>query len=187
MRKGAPLPLPSGTTPESTNPLPNTNAQSLSRTTQYKLTAALLVFLSAWFAWSSDLATRQTPFVFSDHTSGSSSSPAPPLFTIQEQQSILARCASLHTLPGPAADFHVARDTSDRFEPGTRPTLIRNASIFTGEQNGTVTYRGDVLLDRGIVRAIGDVPGRVIDKMENLTVVEARGRWVTPGLGTFLF
>ncbi|KAF6762097.1 hypothetical protein DFP72DRAFT_802686 [Ephemerocybe angulata] len=103
------------------------------------------------------------------------------MFTVQEQQSILARCAAIRTLPGPPPNF-LGRDESDRFEPGTKPTLIRNASIFTGENNGTVTFRGDVLLDKGIVKAIGDIPGRVIEKMENLTTVEADGRWVTPGL-----
>jgi hypothetical protein len=35
----------------------------------------------------------------------------------------LDRCRSLTTLPGPPSDFHT-RSVSDRFEPGTKPTVI---------------------------------------------------------------
>jgi hypothetical protein len=42
----------------------------------------------------------------------------------------LARCSSLHTIPGPPNDFH-KRKTSDRFVPGTKPVLLRNANIWT--------------------------------------------------------
>lgn len=99
-----------------------------------------------------------------------------------QQQEILSRCAAIRTEPGPPANF-LGRDKSDRYEPGTNATLIRNASIFTGENNGTVVLRGDILLDKGIIRAIGDIPGRVIENTPNLTTVEANGAWVTPGLG----
>jgi hypothetical protein len=95
---------------------------------------------------------------------------------------ILTRCMSLKVLPGPPPAFH-SRDTSDRFEPGTNATWIKNGVIFTGEENGTVVISGDLFLDKGIVRAIGRIPGWMLDQAENLTTVDARGAWITPGLG----
>lgn len=97
-------------------------------------------------------------------------------------QEILRQCASLRATPGPAADF-LSRDTSDRFEPGTRPTLIRNARIWTGARNGTETVKGDVLLSGGVVKGIGYVPQDLLDSLTDLVTVEAGGAWLTPGLG----
>jgi len=39
----------------------------------------------------------------------------------------LDRCRSLTTVPGPPSDFY-SRSTSDRFEPGTKPTVIISIS-----------------------------------------------------------
>jgi len=97
-------------------------------------------------------------------------------------QKILARCMSLKTLPGPPLAFH-SRDISDRYEPGTNATWIKHGVIFTGEKNGTVIIKGDLLLDKGIVKAIGRIPGWMLDRVENLTTVDAHGAWITPGLG----
>lgn len=105
------------------------------------------------------------------------------------KESILSQCAMLKMTPGPAASFH-SRDASDRYEPGTNATLIRNAIIFTGKCNGTEVIHGDVLLDKGVVKGLGKISWRVIDNTPNLTVVDAMGAWVTPGLGMaayFLF
>ena len=95
---------------------------------------------------------------------------------------ILARCASLKAVPGPAPGFH-RRETSDRFEPGTRPTLIKDAHIWTGARNGTETVVGDVLLSGGVVKGIGYIPRLLLDNLTDFVVVEANGGWVTPGLG----
>jgi hypothetical protein len=95
---------------------------------------------------------------------------------------ILRRCRSLNVLPGPPPAFH-SRDISDRYEPGTNATWIKNGVIFTGEGNGTVVINGDLFLDKGIVRAIGRIPGWMLDQAENLTTVDAHGAWITPGLG----
>ncbi|KAF9006581.1 carbohydrate esterase family 9 protein [Cyathus striatus] len=96
-------------------------------------------------------------------------------------QTILSHCVSLKATPGPAQDFF-DRKISDRFEPGTNATLLRNCTIFTGEHNGTVVTHGDILVDKGIIKRIGKVTQREIDNTPNLTVVEANGAWVTPGL-----
>src|ERR1700678_471493 len=45
---------------------------------------------------------------------------------------ILLRCAALNFMPSPPQDFY-SREESDRFEPGTNATLIRNCVIFTGK------------------------------------------------------
>lgn len=100
-------------------------------------------------------------------------------------QEILAQCRSLKASPGPSQDFHL-RDVSDRYEPGTNATLIKNAIIFTGEKTGNVVIHGNILLDKGIVKSIGKVPRYLLDAVPNLTVVDANGAWVTPGLGKIL-
>ncbi|GLB33967.1 putative amidohydrolase [Lyophyllum shimeji] len=97
-------------------------------------------------------------------------------------QEILAQCISLRAIPGPPQDFH-SREVSDRYEPGTNATLIKNAMIFTGEKNGSVVIHGNIFLDKGIVKSIGKVPQYVLDRAgPNVTVLDAKGAWVTPGL-----
>lgn len=95
---------------------------------------------------------------------------------------IIARCMSLKASSGPPPAFN-SRDISDRYEPGTNATWIKNGVIFTGEKNGTVIVKGDLLLDKGIVKAIGRIPGWMLDQVDNLTTVNAHGAWITPGLG----
>jgi len=58
--------------------------------------------------------------------------------------------------------------------------------IFPGKDNGTGVFQGDILLDKGIIKSLGKISWRVIDNMPNLTVVDAKGAWVTPGLGTVI-
>lgn len=97
-------------------------------------------------------------------------------------QAVLRQCAGLRATPGPPADF-AARDKSDRFEPGTRPTLIKNAQVWTGARNGTETVEGDVLLSGGVVKGIGYIPKALLDELTDLVTIDAGGAWVTPGLG----
>jgi hypothetical protein len=98
-------------------------------------------------------------------------------------QQILDKCAALKVPAGPPKDFD-SRKTSDRFQHGTRGTLIQNASIFTGARNGTEVVYGDLFLDRGIVKALGYIPPRLLARGD-YDVVDAGGKWVTPGLGAF--
>lgn len=88
------------------------------------------------------------------------------------------RCAALKAKPGPPANFF-ERSVSDRFEEGTPATIIRNATIWTGEKNGTEIIYGDLLLDKGIIQAIGQVPRTPVHEART---IDARGAWVTPGL-----
>ncbi|KAJ3867935.1 carbohydrate esterase family 9 protein [Lentinula novae-zelandiae] len=91
----------------------------------------------------------------------------------------LQRCRSLKQAPGPPPNFHRRRQ-SDRFAPGTKPTLIRNAMIWTGLNNGTKTVHGDILLDKGLIMGVGHFG--TASYGSDLTVIDARGRWVTPGI-----
>jgi hypothetical protein len=97
-----------------------------------------------------------------------------------DAQEILMRCAALKMRPGPPSNF-LERKESDRFEEGTPATIIRNATIWTGEKNGTEIIYGDLLLDKGIVQAVGQVPRTPVHEAH---IIDARGAWVTPGLST---
>ena len=93
---------------------------------------------------------------------------------------ILNQCRYIKTPAGPPANFH-ARSKSDRFSPGAKPTLIRNATIWTSRQNGTEVVQGDLLLLKGLIRGVGAIaPGALEDL--NVEVVDANGAWVTPGI-----
>jgi hypothetical protein len=108
-------------------------------------------------------------------------SPSPPL----NAQEILSRCAQLHAKAGPPSNFH-ERDVSDRFEAGTPATLIRNATIWTGAHDGTEVIYGDILLDKGIIKAVGYIPNPLIqeavDFSGSIKTIDANGAWITPGI-----
>ncbi|KAG8926199.1 hypothetical protein FRC02_009071 [Tulasnella sp. 418] len=93
---------------------------------------------------------------------------------------ILAECASLRALPGPPPGFQY-RTQSDRFVHGTKPQLILNATIWTGGKDGTEVITGDVFLEDGLIKAVGDVPKKLIHAAgAKLVVHDAEGAWVTP-------
>jgi hypothetical protein len=120
------------------------------------------------------------------------SSSFPTLFHRTEQlpfhaERSLARCASLRVSVGPPTDFH-NRTESDRFEHGTKATLLHNARIWTGENNGTEVIHGDVFFDKGIIQGVGNLNLGALRSHVNgmitrgeLNVVDVHGAWVTPG------
>jgi hypothetical protein len=95
---------------------------------------------------------------------------------------ILAQCTALKLPAGPSPDFH-SRTVSDRFVQGTRPTLIRNATIWTGKKGGEEILHGDILLDRGLVKAVGKIPPSLLGN--GIVEVDAEEAWVTPGLSQY--
>jgi hypothetical protein len=107
-----------------------------------------------------------------------------PVFDFHKE-TILGQCAALKLTPGPSASFNT-RDESDRYEPGTNATLIRNAMIFTGRDQGKEVVGGDILLNKGVIKGLGKISWRLIENTPNLTVVDAMGAWLTPGLGMAL-
>ncbi|KAJ7925627.1 hypothetical protein B0H13DRAFT_2266275 [Mycena leptocephala] len=74
----------------------------------------------------------------------------------------------------------LAAHGSDRFVEGTSPVLIRTAKILTGARNGTEVVFGDVLLDKGIILGVGYIPRALL--RPNLQVIDAEGKWISPGI-----
>ena len=99
--------------------------------------------------------------------------------------SCLIHYFSLSTTPtedGPPKDFH-RRDHSDRYEHGTKPILLKHARVWTGERNGTDIIRGDILLDKGLIKAVGHVPRSSLEAFNgDLVVIDVQNAWVTPGI-----
>lgn len=103
-----------------------------------------------------------------------------PAAVITRRSRILERCKYISTPAGPPPNFH-ARTHSDRYVPGTRPLWLKNAKLWTGAFNGTEVIYGDVLLDKGLIQAVGYIPPELLSRSD-LRVVDANGAWVTPGL-----
>ncbi|KAJ3507229.1 hypothetical protein NLJ89_g6423 [Agrocybe chaxingu] len=112
-----------------------------------------------------------------------------------QRASLQAQCADVRAAAGPPSSFNPSsrlRDSNDHWVPGTPPTLLRNAKIWTGAGNGTEIVSGDVLLDRGLVVNVGSIPAKVLQAVRKnsrrdgskaeLRVVDVGGKWVTPGL-----
>lgn len=98
---------------------------------------------------------------------------------------ILSKCTYTHAKPGPPPHFH-ARIQSDRYAENTKPVLVRNATIWTAANDGHEVLTGDLLMHRGLIKAIGNVPLSMIQQLElgsvNLEIIDAHGAWVTPGI-----
>lgn len=95
---------------------------------------------------------------------------------------ILSRCADLKVLPGVPVDFY-SRSQSNRFAPGTKSVLIHNATIWTGGDSGNEEFKGDIVMNGGIIKWVG---GGGLDYArknfgQDLVTVDAKGAWVTPG------
>ncbi|KAJ8086813.1 hypothetical protein PM082_005638 [Marasmius tenuissimus] len=98
--------------------------------------------------------------------------------THQERQEALQLCQSHRVRPGPPSDFQSrTRGTSDPVEHVEKApsVLITNAMIFTEGKN---ISRGEILLENGVVRAIG----KDISRDSDTPTIDARGAWITPGL-----
>ncbi|KAH7928042.1 hypothetical protein BV22DRAFT_1083961 [Leucogyrophana mollusca] len=96
-------------------------------------------------------------------------------------EEIVQKCQQLNAKPGPPANFHT-RTQSDRFVSGTQATLLRNASIWTGNDAGNEVIQADLLLDKGIIKFIGHARQSLLDNYEDLVTLDLSGSWVTPGI-----
>ncbi|KAJ7589790.1 hypothetical protein C8J56DRAFT_1139426 [Mycena floridula] len=81
--------------------------------------------------------------------------------------------------PAPSASFY-SRSTSDRFQPGTKPVLLRNATIWTGRVDGFEVIKGEILMDGGIIKAVGRVDKALLPA--DVSIVDVKGAWVSPGI-----
>ncbi|PCH43667.1 hypothetical protein WOLCODRAFT_153717 [Wolfiporia cocos MD-104 SS10] len=94
----------------------------------------------------------------------------------------LSRCQSINLAAGPSPDFY-KRKQSDRYEPGTKTYLLKNARIWTGDKNGTEVLHADILIDKGIIKGIGHVRNAALQAYkEELIDIDVNGAWVTPGI-----
>jgi hypothetical protein len=122
-------------------------------------------------------------------TGSSCCHPCKPI-SLHRRGELGAICKNIRTPAGPSKKC-TKRSESDRFVPGTRPVLrvltSRNGMIWTGARNGTEIVYGDVLLDKGLVVAVGYIPPSLLNGLSQSATTELRvedpgGAWVTPGL-----
>lgn len=70
---------------------------------------------------------------------------------------------------------------------GTHMVLIKNATIWTGEDNGHELLSGDILLANGIIKSVGEIldpkaiPAWIPDDA-TIDIHQAHGAFVTPGI-----
>ncbi|CAK5281395.1 unnamed protein product [Mycena citricolor] len=114
----------------------------------------------------------------------------PPSHARSTKRPVPAQCAAILASQSPAASYPAHRQQSDRYVRGTRPVLLRNATLWTGRDEGREVVRGaSVLLDRGLVVAVlAEIPdaARLAETWGLpaglLDVVDVHGKWVTPGM-----
>lgn len=93
-----------------------------------------------------------------------------------------ATCAKLRSTP---VDPSGPRNVSARYVEGGKPTLIRNATVWTGEpEPGTEEYSWkplDVLLRNGLIERVG---AHIADEdlPDEYDLVDAQGRQLTSGI-----
>ncbi|PVH95761.1 hypothetical protein DM02DRAFT_600229 [Periconia macrospinosa] len=108
--------------------------------------------------------------------------------SIQRLEQDYTTCAALRKKPDETSS---SRDSNKRWIKGTKPLLIRNATVWTGEPaagtseedaragKGWSWISSDVLVDRGlIVKVASDIK----DLPADTEVFEAKGRLVTAGI-----
>jgi hypothetical protein len=64
------------------------------------------------------------------------------------------------------------RSQSDRYQPGTPSVLLRNATIWTGQTTGLEYVAGDLLLQHGIIKAVGELDASLIAAASEGELVE---------------
>ncbi|PBK90762.1 hypothetical protein ARMGADRAFT_1014434 [Armillaria gallica] len=65
---------------------------------------------------------------------------------------------------------------NDRFVPGIKPTLIKNAKIWMGVHNGTQVPEADILIDKGLLIGVGTFGDSQLQAYgSSLEVVDANG------------
>ncbi|KAK0494473.1 carbohydrate esterase family 9 protein [Armillaria luteobubalina] len=97
-------------------------------------------------------------------------------------ENILQKCRNIHVLPGPQAEF-ASRTESDRYVPSTQPTLLKNATVWTGRVSGFEIVRGDLLMDKGMIKKVGVIDVEMLDGFgADLIVQDVGGAWVSPGI-----
>ncbi|GAA5841787.1 hypothetical protein JCM11251_004064 [Rhodosporidiobolus azoricus] len=145
-----------------------------------KFVAALLLALAAW-RYARPPAFLRVQQSTSPTLRHSFTSLNNDHFRRQWSESV-EKCEELHVLPGVPQSFW-DRNASDRFASGTPPTLIRNATVWTGNNDGKeVLYNHDILLDRGLIVQLRNNIHIEPDLIGYVKIVNAHGAWLTPGI-----
>lgn len=87
------------------------------------------------------------------------------------------QCRLANATAGPPPHFG-KRTQNDRFVHGTKPTLIHNATLWTGED---ILHGVDIQMESGLVTFI-EKTEPVHASKHGFDIVDAHGRWVTPGI-----
>jgi hypothetical protein len=87
----------------------------------------------------------------------------------------LAKCEAIKLMPPDTTSFRVNRTVSDRFEPNNaKPNLLKNATVWTGGDNGEeVLFGASIYLKGGVVVSVGtekEVRRQVADHAEEVDV-----------------
>lgn len=97
------------------------------------------------------------------------------------ESSAISRCRELQSHPRELSGH--TRSESDRYVQGAKPVLLQHARIWTGRENGTEIIKGDILLDKGLIKEIGYIPlSRLKPYDEDMIIVDLDGKWVSPGI-----
>ena len=104
-----------------------------------------------------------------------------PLLAVIATFTVAACTAQAPTPTKPPQEPHAGRPARAPFSstyaaPATPPTLIRNATVLTG--TGARIDGGDVLIVDGRIKEVG----QALTPPTDATMIDASGRWVTPGL-----
>lgn len=91
-----------------------------------------------------------------------------------DKDAIVGQCAHLSVKPGPPETFS-QRVVSDRYQEGTRPIFIRNATIWTGRVQGFEVLQGDLLLAHGLIKAVGDIDEGMLSTLSDVETVDVHG------------
>lgn len=140
------------------------------------------------------LACISLASVYSSVTGGGPFFPRPPQHRAvpAHVQAGLEQCAALN-MPAPdVATFSAGRTSSDRFEKGTRPVLLKNGTLWTaGKKGEEIIKGGSIWMEGGVQRKVGkeedvrramgeayvgDLKGTEVEE------IDLEGKWVTPGI-----
>lgn len=95
----------------------------------------------------------------------------------------MEQCKIIVRSPPNPKPFNHRRTESDRFVPGTGDVLLRNATVWTGNDDGEEILReADVLLSGGVIKHVGKADKLDVALFKDAKVVELHSSWITPGI-----
>ena len=95
----------------------------------------------------------------------------------------MEQCRLIARPPPSHAPYDGARKWSDRHVEGTGAVLLKNGTVWTGNDDGQeIIYGGNVLMDGGVIRKVYKADEKVdLGELKHVQEVELNRAWVTPG------